>query len=391
MKIRVGIIFGGESVEHEVSVISALQAIKSINKEKYEVVPIYISKEKYWYTGDNLLEIENYKNLNELTNNAKEVTLCKMGNEFCLLNTRGIVKKIVDKIDVAFPIVHGKNIEDGTLAGYLETIGIPYVGSGVIGSALGQDKVILKQVLRDAKIPVVDACYFFDYEYLDNKDKILKLIDKLGYPVVVKPACLGSSVGINYVKDKKEIEDAIIEAISYDKKILVEKAVENLIEVNCSVLGNYKQQDVGVIEQVISKNDILTFSDKYESNGKKGAPNKGGMVNTDRIIPAKISDELTSTVQKYAKEAFKALNLSGVCRIDFLINSKTNEVFVNEPNIIPGSLAFYLWEPIGKSDNDVLDELIQLGIREYKENSKKVCHFDTNILKDFKKDNGIKK
>lgn len=391
MKIKIGVIFGGESVEHEVSVISALQAIKSIDKEKYEVVPIYISKEKYWYTGSNLLEIENYKDLNSLTNNAKEVTLCKLNNEFCLLSTHGMMKKIVDKIDVAFPIVHGKNVEDGTLAGYLETIGIPYVGSGVIGSALGQDKIILKQVLRDSNIPVVDACYFSDYEYMDDKDSILKMIDKLGYPVVVKPACLGSSVGINYVKDKKEIENAIDEAISYDKKVLVEKAVENLIEVNCSVLGNYKEQEVGVIEQVISKNDILTFSDKYEGNGKKKGPNKGGMVNTDRIIPAKISEELTKKVEKYAKAAFRALNLSGVCRIDFLINSKTNEVYVNEPNIIPGSLSFYLWEPKGMPYKDLLDEIIQIGIREYKEKSKKVCHFDTNILKDFKKNNGVKK
>ena len=169
MKIKIGVIFGGESVEHEVSVISALQAIKSIDSEKYDVVPIYISKEKYWYTGNSLLEIENYKNISELISKCKEVTLCKMGNEFCLLSTSGIMKKIVDKIDVAFPIVHGKNIEDGTLAGYLETVGIPYVGSGVIGSALGQDKVILKQVLRDANIPVVAACYFFDYEYIDDK------------------------------------------------------------------------------------------------------------------------------------------------------------------------------------------------------------------------------
>lgn len=391
MKIRVGVIFGGESVEHEVSVISALQAIKNMNTEKYEVVPIYISKEKYWYTGNNLLEIENYKNLEDVVNSSKQVTLCKINNQFCLLGTNGIMKKVIDKIDIAFPIVHGKNVEDGTLAGYLETVGIPYVGSGVIGSALGQDKIILKQVLHDAKIPVVEACYFCDYEYIDNKEDVLKKIEKLGYPIVVKPACLGSSVGINYVKDKKGIEEAIEEAISYDRKVLVEKAVNNLIEVNCSVVGNYQHQDVGVIEQVRSKNDILTFKDKYEGNGKKTGANKGGMVNTDRIIPANISAELTKKVQEYAKEAFRALNLSGVCRIDFLIDSESNQVYVNEPNIIPGSLSFYLWEPIGKKYGELLDDLIQLGIREYKDKSKKVCHFDTNILKDFKKGNGVKK
>ena len=390
MKIRVGFIFGGESVEHEVSVISALQAIKNIDREKYEAVPIYISKEKYWYTGDNLSEIENYKDLTVLVNNAKKVTLCKINNEFCLLATDGIMKKIVDKIDIAFPIVHGKNVEDGTLVGYLETVGIPYVGSGVIGSALGQDKVILKQVLRDANIPVVNSFYFYDNDYLTDKDKILDDTKKLGYPVVVKPACLGSSVGITYVKDNKGIESAIDEAISYDRKILIEKAVNNLVEVNCSVMGNYEKQDVGVIEQVISKNDILTFKDKYEGNGKKNGPSKG-MVNTDRIIPAKISKELTKKVEELSKETFRALNLSGICRIDFLIDEETNDVYVNEPNIIPGSLAFYLWEPTGKSYTELLDELIQLGIREYKNNSKKVCHFDTNILKEFKKNSGVKK
>lgn len=390
MKINVGVIFGGESVEHEVSVISALQAIKSINKDKYEVVPIYISKDKYWYTGNDLLEIENYKDLASLINRVKMVTLCKINNEFCLLTMQGVIKKVINKIDIVLPIVHGKNVEDGSLVGYLETIGIPYVGSGIIGSALGQDKVILKQVLKDRKIPVVDSIYFYDSDYLTDKKKIISDVDKLGYPVVVKPACLGSSVGITYVKDKSGIESAIEDAISYDKKILIEKAVNNLVEVNCSVVGNYEKQEVSVIEQVISKNDILTFKDKYEGNGKKNGPSKG-MVSTDRIIPAKINDDLIKRVEELSIETFKALNLSGVCRIDFLIDKETNQVYVNEPNIIPGSLAFYLWEPKGKSYTDLLDELIRLGIHEYKANSKKVCHFDTNILKDFKNNSGVKK
>jgi len=389
MKINVGVIFGGESVEHEVSVISALQAIKNINKEKYEVVPIYISKDRYWYTGNDLIEIDNYKDLTSLISRVKRVTLCKIDNDFCLLTTQGMIKKIVNKIDIVLPIVHGKNVEDGSLVGYLETIGIPYVGSGVIGSALGQDKVILKQVLRDSGIPVVDAICFYDSDYFADKKKILSDIDKLGYPVVVKPACLGSSVGITYVKDKNGIESAIEDAISYDRKILIEKAVNNLVEVNCSVVGNYEKQEVSVIEQVISKNDILTFKDKYEGNGKKGASK--GIVSTDRIIPAKIDKDLTKKVEELSKEAFRALNLSGICRIDFLINKETNQVYVNEPNIIPGSLAFYLWEPKGKSYALLLDELIRLGIHEYKSNSKKVCHFDTNILKDFKNNSGVKK
>ena len=220
MKIRVGVIFGGSSVEHEVSVISALQAIDNIDKEKYDVVPLYISKTKEWYTGSSLLDIENYKDLDSLLKKVKRVNLQKVNDEYVLLNVNGLFNKVVDKIDVAFPIVHGQNAEDGSLAGYLETIGIPYVGCNVLGAALGQDKIVMKQVFKDSNIPVVDYVWFYDNDYLNNKDKYLKDIKKMGYPVVVKPASLGSSVGINFVKDEKGIEDAINEAISYEKKII---------------------------------------------------------------------------------------------------------------------------------------------------------------------------
>lgn len=208
----------------------------------------------------------------------------------------------------------------------------------------------------------------------------------MGYPVVVKPACLGSSVGINFVKNEKTIEDAINEAIEYDKKIIVEKAVDNLIEVNCSVVGNYNIQQTSLIEEVISSNSILTYEDKYIGDGKtKG--NSKGMVNTSRIIPANIDKTLTKNIENCSKEVFKALNLSGVCRIDYLIDKKTKEYFVNEPNTIPGSLSFYLWEPLGKKYTTLLDDLITLAIKDYKNKQKKTYCFDTNILQNF---NGIK-
>ena len=263
MKIRVGVIFGGESVEHEVSIISALQAISNIDKNKYDIVPIYISKTRNWYTGESLNKIENFKDLASVKKNSKEVTLCKLNGEFILLSTKGMLNKVVDKIDVAFPIVHGQNVEDGTLAGYLDTIGIPYVGCGVLGAALGQDKVVMKQVFAASNVPIVDYTWFYDVDYLNEPEKYLKEIKKLGYPVVVKPANLGSSVGINYVKDEKGIEEAINEAIEYDKKIIVEKAIENLVEVNCSVVGNYEIQETSEIEEVLSNNAILTYEDKY--------------------------------------------------------------------------------------------------------------------------------
>ena len=390
MKIKVGVIFGGETVEHEVSIISALQAINNIDKEKYEIVPIYISKERIWYTGDKLLEIDSYTDLDNIKKISTEVTLCKINKSFYLINTTGLIRKNINEIDIAFPIVHGNNVEDGTLQGYLDTVGIPYVGSKVIGAALGQDKVIMKQVFKSANLPVVDYTWFYDYEYLEDENRIKKEIEKLKLPVVVKPANLGSSVGINYVSTKEDLEKAIEEALSYDSKIIVEKAVNNLVEVNCSVLGNYQNQETSVIEEVTSSNEFLTYKDKYLGNGKGSKHSqKGGMANTSRIIPARISEELTNKVEEISKQAFRALNLSGICRIDFLIDSKTNKIYINEPNTIPGSLAFYLWEPIGIKYKDLLDKMITLAIKEYKNKEHKTYAFDTNILSNYK-NNGVK-
>lgn len=386
MRIKLGVIFGGSSVEHEISVISALQAIEHINKEKYEVIPIYIGKNRVWYTSPLLLDIKNYKDLDLLTKNCKSISLCKKDNEFHLISTKGLLNKTVDKIDVAFPIVHGQNVEDGTLAGYLDTIGIPYVGSNTLASAIGQDKVIIKEILKSNNIPVVDYTWFYDTEFEDNQSDILKDIKKIGYPVVVKPASLGSSVGINFVKNEKTIIDAITEALEYDKKIVVEKAVDNLIEVNCSVLGNYEDASASVIEQVSTDNDLLTFDDKYTGSGKSK-----GIVNTSRIIPAKISKELTDKIKNTSLDVFRCLNFSGVVRIDYLIDSKSNKYYVNEPNTIPGSLSFYLWEKTGLDYTKLLDDLITIGIRDYKNKQKKQFSFDTNVLKNFNGLKGMKK
>lgn len=391
MKIKVGVIFGGESVEHEVSIISALQAINNIDKNKYIVVPIYISKDKVWYTGKDLCDISIYNDLDKVKKNSKSVSLCKVGNEYCLLQTKGLLNKIVDKIDIAFPIVHGQNVEDGSLAGYLETVGIPYVGPNVLGASLGQDKVVMKQVFESSNIPVVDYVWFYENDYINDEEKYLRDIKKLEYPVLVKPASLGSSVGINFVKDENEIKDAINEAFTYDDKIVVEKAVENLIEVNCSVLGDKNMQSTSVIEQVLSDNQILTYEDKYIGDSKKSGVKSKGMASTSRIIPARINKELAHSVSNISKDVFKVLNLSGVCRIDFLINSKTNEVFVNEPNTIPGSLSYYLWEKSNIKYSELLDRLISISIKNYKDRRKKVFSFDANILKNYNKNSGFKK
>ncbi len=391
MGIKLGVIFGGESVEHEVSIISAVQAMESMDDTKYDIIPIYISKNRTWYTGAMLRDIDVYKDFDDLKRYAKEVVLVRKDDKFYLQSTKGIFRKDVTDIDIMFPIVHGNNVEDGSLQGYLESVGIPYVGSHVLGSALGQDKVLMKQVFEANDIAVVPYTWFYDYEYSDSSNDILKKIEKLGYPVVVKPATLGSSVGITYVKTAKDIEVAINDAIKYDKKIVVEKAVDNLIEVNCSVLGNYKYQETSVLEEVLSDNELLTYADKYigGSKGKLkgGMKSSKGMASTSRIIPARVNKKVENEILDISKRAFRALNLSGVCRIDFLIDSKTNKVFINEPNTIPGSLAFYLWEPAGKGYKNLLSDMINIAIKEYKEKSKKTYSFDSNILSNY---NGLK-
>ena len=388
MKIKVGVIFGGETVEHEVSIITAVQAMNSIDDDKYEIIPIYIAKDRTWYTGAMLKEIDVYKDFNDLKRYAKKVTLCKRDGGFYLVNTKGLIRRDVCELDIAFPIVHGNNAEDGTLQGYLDTVGIPYVGSRVLGSALGQDKVVMKQIFESCKLPIAPYTWFFDNEYLDDSDNIKKHIKKLGYPVIVKPASLGSSVGISIVKKESEIDEAVFEAIKYDNKIIVEKVIENMVEVNCSVFGNYEYQTTSELEEVMSTEEFLTYSDKYLGNSKGGKSK--GMASTNRIIPARINKKMRSEIEELSKQVFRCLNLSGVCRIDYLVDKKDNKVYVNEPNTIPGSLAFYLWEPTGKKYSDLLDEMITLAIKDYKNRSKKTYSFDTNILSNFSGTKGLK-
>ena len=406
MKLRVGVIFGGESVEHEVSIISAVQAMKSMDSEKYEIIPIYIGKDREWYTGKLLSNIDIYSDLDLLKKYAKNVVLTNKKDSFVLVNKKGL-RRVVDYIDIAFPIVHGTNVEDGTLQGYLELIGIPYliivgrraneVGIGEIGLDYHYDnvdknlqkKVFQKQILKSSNLPVVDYDWFFDSEYKDNEEEILKRIKKIGYPVMIKPARLGSSVGIGKAHNEEEVKMCIEEAIKYDEKILVEKVVDNLVEVNCSVLGNYEYQSASEIEEVMGADEFLSYRDKYlgGSKGKISKTGSKGMVSTNRILPARLDDKMTNEVKELSKSVFKVLNAAGVIRIDYLIDKKTKKIYINETNTIPGSLSFYLWEATDKPYKELLDDLITLGIKTYKKKKRKVFSFETNILSNF---NGIK-
>lgn len=399
MKIKVGVIFGGETVEHEVSVISAIQAMNKIDEEKYEIIPIYITKDREWYTGEVLKDIDAYQDLNLLKKYSDNVVLYYKNGSYVLQQKNGLFKRVVKEIDIAFPIVHGTNVEDGVLQGYLQTIGIPFVGPNVYGAVAGQDKTIMKDIWASAKLPMTKYVWFYDVDYRQDSSSVVEKVNKLKYPVIVKPATTGSSVGINVCGDEESLKEAIDEAIQYDCKIVVEEVVENLKEVNIAVMGNYENQKVSEIEEVISGNKFLTYADKYIGGGKgklKGgfkAPVKTsskGMASANRKLPADLDEKTRKEIERIATEAFKALGSAGNARIDFLIDEKTNKVYINEINSIPGSLAFYLWDAKNINFTQLLDDMINVGIKDYKKRISKTHSFETNILQGFAAHGGIK-
>ncbi len=379
--INLAVIFGGKNVEHEVSIISAVQAMEHLNKDKYNIIPIYISKDEEWYTGECLLNIDSYKDFAKLKNEATKCYIIKDKNKFYLKGKK-ILNFLKKEIDIVLPIVHGTNVEDGILQGYLQTIGIPYCFSNVCASSIAQDKVIQKMIFDKENILTPNYFYFYDVEYYNDKDTYLRKAKELKYPVIIKPATLGSSVGINIANNEDELQKYIEEAIKYDKKILVEKVISNLKELNISVLGNYESQECSFIDEIINESKFFTYEEKYLSNNKNKTEFKGKNTST-RKIPADISEELKSEVENTAKRAFKAIGSSGLIRIDFLYDTKSNKLYLNEVNNIPGSLAFYLWEPKGKKYTELLDEIIKIGIKEQRNNSSKQFNFETNILSNF--------
>ncbi len=382
MKIRVGVFFGGRSVEHEVSVISALQACRSLNTEKYEIVPIYITKNTEFYIGENIGKIEAYKNIPALLKESSRVIPVGNGSAVELLHypMKKFGSNVAAVIDVALPIVHGTNVEDGALQGYLQTLGIPYAGCDVLSSALGMDKYAMKCVFADNDIPVLPATVVNIKQFTKEHDEVISLIEsRTEYTVIVKPLNLGSSVGIRKAKDREELEDALDYAFTFAMKVLVEKAITELKEINCSVLGDYENAEASECEEPVANDEILSYQDKYVG-GTKSAGGKSGMASLKRKIPADITGEQRETVRTLAVRAFKALGCSGVARIDFMLDKATDKIYLNEINTIPGSLAFYLWEPVGVKYSVMLDRLIELAFKRERENKSISFSFDTNIL-----------
>lgn len=382
MKINVAVLFGGKSVEHEVSVISALQAMQNMNKDKYQLYPVYITKKNELYYGEDLDKIDEYKNIPRLLEKSTKINIVTDGDKTYLLPQQQKLfskQKPIAVIDVAFPIVHGTNVEDGALQGFIKTLNLPFVGCDVLASAICMDKYAMKVMLRDAGFPVLDGLCFTVTDYKNSDVIIEKTEKKFGYPVVVKPVNLGSSVGISKADNKAEFEDALELAFTFADKILVEPAVVNLKEINCSVVGDYTEAEASELEEPVSADKILSYKDKYLDGGKKTGGSKG-ITSLKRKIPADIPAETATEIKKIAVEAFKYLDCNGVVRIDYLMNSKTGEFWINEFNTIPGSLAFYLWEPLGIKYSELLDRLISLALKRQRNREEITYSFDTNIL-----------
>ena len=389
MKIKVGVFFGGNSVEHEVSIITALQAVENIDKKKYDVIPVYIAKDNKMYCGNFIGDIKQYKNIKDLLHVSSQVTLAQRKDKVILLkcNKKFYESSVYDYIDIAFPIVHGTNVEDGTLQGYLKMFNLPYVGSDVISSAVGMDKYVCKCLLKENNIPVLDCKCFSLKDFNDSLENIVTDIENgIPYPVIVKPVNLGSSVGIKIAKNKEELEDAISDAFSYSKKILVERAIKNLREINCSVVGDYESADASECEEPVKTDEILSFSDKYLSGGKKMGNKLSGNTSMNSGVlklPAEINSDTRKTIQELALKTFKVLGCSGVIRIDFMIDQDSNSIYVNEVNTIPGSLSFHLWKATNVNYPELLDRLIDLSLKRNREDKNMTYSFDSNILSDF--------
>ena len=357
-RIRVGVIFGGRSVEHEVSLVSAASIINGLDKEKYEAVPIGIASTGQWLSSGETLRLLKEKQSIELEQEQMLIPDPRKQSLVAINDGGGVGKAL----DVIFPVVHGRFGEDGTLQGLLELADLPYVGPGVLGSAVGMDKAIQKELLIRAKIPTAPSIWFTNEEYETRHKKIIAEIErKLKYPLFVKPSNSGSSIGINKAHNRKELTVCINIAAQYDRKILVEQSINNAREIECGILGN-DQPLASIPGEIVPSNEFYDYDAKYV-DGK-----------SNDIIPAKLPGAVVKKIQQYALTAFRVLDCAGMARVDFLVTKKTNRIFLNEINTIPGftSISMYpkLWKASSLSYSMLLDKLIQLAIERHKSKTK---------------------
>ena len=373
-KIKVGLIFGGRSGEHEVSFCSASSIIKAIDKDKYSVVPIGITKEGRWISPrDSELALQSGriegKGTVTLLNNPSGTALVRIDN-----NQRLDKSSTLEKLDVIFPVLHGPYGEDGTVQGLLELADIPYVGAGVAASAISMDKDLMKTIFQQKDLPILKWLTIKRKEWQKDKEKILSIIqNNFEYPLFVKPTNLGSSVGITKVHKKEELDKAIDLAASYDRKILIEEGLEEVREIECGVLGNDEPQ-VSVVGEVRPAGEFYDYDSKYIDE------------ETQLIVPTDLPEEVSGKVQQIALLAFKAVDAAGMARVDFFVSKKENKIYLSEINTIPGftSVSMYprLWEASGISYAGLIDRLIQLALERHQDKNQNKISYDESKLLD---------
>ena len=382
-KIQLGVMFGSRSCEHEVSIISAVQLMRAADRELYDVIPIYISKRGEWFTGDALFEISAYTPFDESRKGVVRVNLDITSGSGALTRMehgRGLLGKdrevIVARLDCVIPVFHGMHGEDGTIQGLLELCNIPYASSGVGASAMGMDKVYMKQYFRGAGFPVLPSTWFLRRAWEEDPKAVMDRIEQeLPYPVFVKPASLGSSIGVTRAKDRAALEESLKLAFEFDRKVLVEKGLEDPLELNCSVLGYDGKAQASEIEMPISGGDLLTFMDKYMAGGSTK-----GMASLKRVLPAPIEPELRDKIRALSMEIFNDMDCKGVVRIDYMYDAASDGLYITEINTIPGSLAFYLWEACGMPYSRLIDEMVRCAMEAQKDKDDSNYAYSSDIL-----------
>ena len=389
-KMNIAVFFGSRSCEHDVSIVSALQCMEATKAAGFEVTPVYISRDGLWYTGAPLENIETFREFNPMNKGITRVTLDVTANAGDLWawppQRAGLFAKVpapLCHIDCVIPVFHGWHGEDGTIQGLLEMANIPYASSGVLGSAIGMDKIAMKQILRGAGFPVLDFVWFTREQLKKERQAVIERVEKeIKYPAFIKPAALGSSIGVSRARNREELERALDVAASYDRRILVEVGVVHPVEINCAAVGYGEDVRASVCEMPVpSSNDtFLDFWQKYLRNASTKGEDSRGMKSLSRVVPAPIGDELTGRIQTMTCDIFKLLDCCGTVRVDFILD-QNDMLFVNEPNTIPGSLAFYLWKASGLDFPKLIEKMVEDALRAHADKNSSVFAYDSSILK----------
>lgn len=374
------IAFGGVSPEHEVSVLTAIQAAHALSQNGRALIPLYITKNGRWLTGSHLLTLQSYKEIRlaEEKGIACHFASDAHGRPGLRTSPAGWLRKSQwFSLEAVLCAFHGADGENGSFQGLCETYNLPYTGSGVSASALGMDKRLTKELCRRHDIPVVGDVWVREEEWVTEQEKLIQQAEKMGYPLYVKPVTLGSSIGVHRADNRRMLTDAIESAFRYDTQLLVEKGVHPLTEINCSVLGDNESLRTSVCEQPLGKDEMLTFEDKY-MQGDPG--DTKGMASAARKIPAPVPDEKTTEIQELAGRIFRLLGCAGVARLDFLVDRDSGKVYFNEINTIPGSFSFYLWEASQMRFDRLLDEMVRMAVKRHQKKNSRIRSHEFNLL-----------